>query len=101
LDALGLEAFGRRRQAPVRVVERYRRSLDGFALDPAYNPELLPKELTMRRILAGMAIASACGLGAAQPAAAVDLQDTRLLTQPAISARQVLFVYAGDLWICD
>ena len=23
------------------------------------------------------------------------------LTQPAISARHVLFVYAGDLWICD
>ena len=55
----------------------------------------------MKRFLAGVAIASACGLAAARPAAAVDLQDTRLLTQPAISARHVLFVYAGDLWICD
>jgi tricorn protease len=55
----------------------------------------------MKRFLAGVAIASACGLAAARPAAAIDLQDTRLLTQPAISARHVLFVYAGDLWICD
>ena len=55
----------------------------------------------MKRFLAGVAIASVCGLAAARPAAAVDLQDTRLLTQPAISARHVLFVYAGDLWICD
>ena len=55
----------------------------------------------MKSHLAAVAIASACLLAAARPAAAVNLQDTRLLTQPAISANHVLFVYAGDLWICD
>ena len=33
-----------------------------------------------------------------QPLAAVDLQDTRLVASPALSARQVAFLYAGDLW---
>jgi tricorn protease len=31
-------------------------------------------------------------------AARVDTRDTRLLTQPAISATHIAFVYAGDLW---
>ncbi len=35
-----------------------------------------------------------------QPLSAVDLQDTRLVAQPALSARQVAFLYAGDLWTC-
>ncbi len=35
-----------------------------------------------------------------QPLAAVDLQDTRLVAQPAASARQLAFLYAGDLWTC-
>lgn len=30
-----------------------------------------------------------------------DLHDTKLLSQPAISAKHVAFVYADDLWICD
>ncbi len=37
----------------------------------------------------------------ASAAYAVDVTDTRLLTQPAVSARRIAFVYAGDLWICD
>jgi tricorn protease len=32
---------------------------------------------------------------------AIDVTDTRLLTQPAVSARRVAFIYAGDLWTCD
>ncbi|HEY3400000.1 MAG TPA: PDZ domain-containing protein [Geothrix sp.] len=36
----------------------------------------------------------------AQPLPAVDLQDTRLVASPAASARQVAFLYAGDLWTC-
>jgi tricorn protease len=32
---------------------------------------------------------------------AADVNDTRLLTQPAVSARRIAFVYAGDLWTCD
>ncbi|HEX4846222.1 MAG TPA: hypothetical protein VFV26_08385, partial [Geothrix sp.] len=35
-----------------------------------------------------------------QPLSAVDLQDTRLVASPAMSARQVAFLYAGDLWTC-
>ena len=31
--------------------------------------------------------------------ARVDVTDTRLLSQPAISGTHVAFVYAGDLWI--
>lgn len=30
-----------------------------------------------------------------------DINDTRLLTQPAVSKDHVAFVYADDLWICD
>jgi tricorn protease len=32
-------------------------------------------------------------------AGAVDVNDTRLLSQPAISKAHVAFVYAGDLWV--
>ncbi len=40
-------------------------------------------------------------LAAAAPAVAVDVSDTRLLSQPALSERHVAFVYAGDLWIAE
>src|SRR5262245_55749514 len=30
-----------------------------------------------------------------------DLNDTRLLSQPAVTARHVAFVYADDLWVAD
>ena len=33
--------------------------------------------------------------------ARVDTADTRLLTQPAISASHVAFIYAGDLFVAD
>src|ERR1041385_1466043 len=35
----------------------------------------------------------------AAPALAVDIHDTRLLTQPAISGARVAFSYANDLWV--
>ena len=38
---------------------------------------------------------------AAGPLAAVDVHDTRLLSQPALSANHLAFVYAEDLWIAD
>lgn len=44
----------------------------------------------------------ATGLGAgliAAAASALDVHDTRLLAQPAVSARHVAFVYVGDIWI--
>lgn len=45
-----------------------------------------------------MATVLALGLGGAT-ALAIDLEDTRLLAQPAASAHHVAFVYAGDIWI--
>lgn len=41
----------------------------------------------------------ALALAAALPAAAVDVHDTRMLADPAVSADHVAFVYAGDLWV--
>ncbi|MBK9797832.1 MAG: PD40 domain-containing protein [Holophagaceae bacterium] len=49
-------------------------------------------------VLSPLALVMAAGL--AQPLPAVDLQDTRLMAQPALSAKQVAFLYAGDLWTC-
>jgi tricorn protease len=40
-------------------------------------------------------------LGLAQLMPALDTTHTKFLTQPAISARQVAFVYANDLWTAD
>ena len=34
-------------------------------------------------------------------AGAVDVQDTRLLGQPALSRDHIAFTYANDLWIAD
>src|ERR1700692_4554215 len=31
----------------------------------------------------------------------VDINDTRLLSQPAISKTHIAFIYAGDLWVAD
>jgi tricorn protease len=37
----------------------------------------------------------------ALPAFAIDINDTRLLSDPAISARQIAFGYANDLWVAN
>src|SRR5262245_28931462 len=50
---------------------------------------LLPVSLTVPLCLTGA--------GRAEP----DIRDTRLLTYPAVSACNVAFVYADDLWIAD
>jgi tricorn protease len=52
-----------------------------------------------RRPLFPSRIALALAAALTLPLAAVDLQDTRLLAQPAVSARQLAFLYAGDLWV--
>jgi tricorn protease len=39
--------------------------------------------------------------GLVSSAAAIDVTDTRLLSQPAISARHLAFIYAGDLYVSD
>jgi tricorn protease len=43
------------------------------------------------------ALAGTVPAGRADP----DVRDTRLLSQPAVSARHVAFVYADDLWLAD
>jgi tricorn protease len=40
-------------------------------------------------------------LAIAVPAHAVNVSDTRLLTEPAVSAKQIAFAYANDLWIAN
>ena len=56
-----------------------------------------------RRALSPLAVCFAAGMLAAAlaGAAAPDIRDTRMLTEPAISADRIAFVYAGDLWTCD
>ena len=55
-------------------------------------------------VLAAASIASRALEAAPAPAAAppgVDIHDTRLLSEPAISADRIAFIYAADLWVCD
>src|SRR5262245_4717916 len=44
-----------------------------------------------------VALALTDGAGRAEP----DIRDTRLLSQPAVSAKHLAFIYADDLWVCD
>jgi tricorn protease len=44
---------------------------------------------------------AAFGLAAAARLAAVDTVDTKMLTQPAVSAERIAFVYANDIWTAD
>ncbi len=41
------------------------------------------------------------GMAGLVQAAGVDTKDTRLLTQPAVSASEIAFVYANNLWVAD
>lgn len=45
-------------------------------------------------------LASACWLLSLSTVFAINVTDTRLLRQPAVSATTIAFVYAGDLWTC-
>jgi len=49
----------------------------------------------------GFVVAGLTVLGAAQVHADPDTSDTRLLTQPAISAKNIAFIYSEDLWVAD
>src|SRR5262245_56692808 len=54
----------------------------------------------MRRIFVALSLAAGL-LAPATATAQPDTSDTRLLTMPAISAKQIAFVYADDLWVAD
>ena len=42
-----------------------------------------------------------CLLTLTLPTLAIDINDTRLLSDPAISPRQIAFAYANDLWVAN
>ena len=58
-------------------------------------------QLPLLRLTLRIALALAVLAGADRPALAVDTTDTRLLSQPALSASHLAFVYAGDLYVSD
>ena len=60
----------------------------------------MPSIPSLRRAASRLALFT-CSLLllAAVPASAIDLQDTRLLAEPAVSETHIAFVYAHDLWI--
>jgi tricorn protease len=53
------------------------------------------------RLLALVILSAASFASAATPAAGPDIHDTRLLSEPALSASRIAFIYAADLWTCD
>ena len=55
---------------------------------------------TLRLIVVGLLLAAAANQAPTLDAR-VDTADTKLLTQPAISATHVAFIYAGDLFVAD
>jgi tricorn protease len=46
-------------------------------------------------------VAAATFASVVRPASAIDTSHTRMLSQPALSARHLAFIYAGDLYVCD
>ena len=56
--------------------------------------------LSTRTLFLACSLSALCAAPAARQAASgVDVEDTRMLAQPATSAEHVAFVYAGDLWV--
>jgi tricorn protease len=55
----------------------------------------------MRRVPLRYALLFGAVLAILPTARAVDVKDTRLLSQPAVSKTHVAFVYADDLWVAD
>lgn len=51
----------------------------------------------MRRFLICTLLLLTAQVGRADP----DIYDTRLLSQPAVNARHIAFIYADDLWVAD
>jgi tricorn protease len=54
------------------------------------------ESMSMRRFVLSLAF-----LALAAPIFAVDIHDTRLLTDPAVSAGHIAFAYANDLWVAN
>ncbi|HWW83452.1 MAG TPA: PDZ domain-containing protein [Vicinamibacterales bacterium] len=57
---------------------------------------------TKRRISVLLAVVATTALApVVGTAIGPDVRDTLMLTQPAVSASHVAFIYAADLWVCD
>ncbi len=54
----------------------------------------------MARLLQYLAV-FALGIGVVQTGRGIDIEDTRLLAQPAICKSHIAFIYAGDLWVAN
>jgi tricorn protease len=56
----------------------------------------------VRALLVSLLLLALLPLLAAAPVGGdPDVRDTRLVSQPAISAKHIAFVYAEDLWVAD
>ena len=55
----------------------------------------------MNRAVTFLLIAATGLFAPATATAQPDTTDTRLLSQPAVSAKHVAFIYADDLWVAD
>ncbi|HVR29536.1 MAG TPA: hypothetical protein VMS86_08370, partial [Thermoanaerobaculia bacterium] len=78
----------------------FRRSSSGGSL-PGSRPRRRGFEIVaLTAVVVGAAIPRGAELTAADTPA-VDVHDTRLLAQPAMSSTQVAFAYDGDIWIAD
>ena len=49
----------------------------------------------------GLVFVLVFGLLLPQPVGAIDITDTKFLSQPAVSENHIAFVYANDLWVAD
>ena len=57
--------------------------------------------LPLRGILRRLLMAISLLLSSIAPALAVDIHDTRLLSDPAVSSDHIAFAYANDLWVAN
>src|SRR5204862_8185700 len=82
------------RRAPSRIDAAAGAQLISF---PSENPTFFEGPMNLRaHFLLPLLLCVFPFTAAASP----DIQDTRLLTEPAISADRIAFIYAGDLWTC-
>jgi tricorn protease len=61
----------------------------------------LTRGISVRKLISPLIIAAAILAWPSSGWTDPDVNDTRLLAQPAISAKNIAFLYAGDLWIAD
>ncbi len=52
-------------------------------------------------LLSCLVLFLSCAVSSLAPARAVNLEDTRMLSHPAVSAEHIAFAYAGDLWVAQ